>query len=94
MFWPEPDSQSYPVDEAKGEPVATQGQTFGVTQLEVSLWVPLQGTGTLSMVAVIAGADSVDVGSAALLPLTVPPSATIDCHEPLLSPYLYEVPVE
>ena len=90
LFWPELDSQSYwyPVDKAVGEPDATQGQTFGVTQVEVSLWVPLQGTGTLSMVAVIAGAGSADTGSAPLFPLTFPPSATIDCHEPLRSPYL------
>lgn len=71
---------------AVGEPVATQGQTLGGTKDEVSLCVPLHGIGTVSTVAVTAGADSVDLGSAALLPLTLPPSATIDCHEPLLSP--------
>jgi hypothetical protein len=88
LFWPEADSQSYwyPVDEAVGEPEATQGQTLGVTQEEVSLWVPLQGTGALSTVAVISGADWVEAGSAPLLPLTLPPSATIDFHVPLLSP--------
>jgi hypothetical protein len=54
---PELDSQPLgrPVD--VGEPVATQGQTSGVTKLEVSRWVPLHGTGTLSTVAVIRGAD-------------------------------------
>lgn len=67
---------------AVGEPVATQGQTSGVTKLEVSRWVPLHGTGTLSTVAVMRGADWVEVGSSTLFPLTFPPFAMIDSHEP------------
>jgi hypothetical protein len=88
LLLPELDSQSYavPVAPAVGESEATHGQTSGVTQLEVCLCVPLQGTGALLAVEVIAGADSVDVGSAPLLPLTLPPVAVIDSHEPLVSP--------
>jgi hypothetical protein len=57
------------VEEAVGESLATQGQTLGVTQLEVSLCVPLQGTGAPSAVAVMLGADWIEEGSAPLLPL-------------------------
>jgi hypothetical protein len=88
LLWPELDSQSYwyPVDEAVGESEATQGQTFGVTQLEVSLCVPLQGTGALSAVEVIRGAVSVEVGSAPSFPLMLPPLEVMDSHVPLVSP--------
>jgi hypothetical protein len=81
-IWPELDSQPLGRPVEVGEPVATQGQTLGVTKLEVSRWVPLHGTGTLSTVAVISGADWVDVGSSALFPFTLPPLETIDSHEP------------
>ena len=81
-----PDSKPLGSEVAVGEPVATQGQTLGVTKVEVSRWVPLQGTGALSTVAVISGADWVEVGSSALLPLTLPPFEIIDCHEPDISP--------
>lgn len=55
--------------DAVGESVATQGQTLGVTKDDVSLWVPDQGMGAVSTVAVTAGADAVVAGSAPLLPL-------------------------
>lgn len=85
LTWPELESTA-PVAPGADDPVATQGQTLGVTNDEVCLWVPLHGIGTLSTVAVTAGADSVDLGSASLLPFTLPPSAVMDFHEPLWSP--------
>jgi len=72
--------------EVEGRSVATQGQTFGVTKVEVSLCVPLQGIGMSEAVAVILGAAWVSVGSSARLPLILPPLETIDSHEPDLSP--------
>lgn len=66
--------------------LGTQGQTLGISNVDVSRCVPLQGTGMLSTVAVTVGADSTDWGASPLLPLICPPSDLIDCHEPLLSP--------
>jgi hypothetical protein len=83
---PEADSQPLGRAEAEGESVATQGQTSGVTQVEVSLCVPLQGMGIPEAVAVIVGADWVSVGSSAELPLILPPLEIMDSHEPDLSP--------
>ena len=49
----------------------------------------------LLTVAVTVGVDSTDeIVSALIFPLTFPPSAVIDCHDPLLSPYEYDEPVE
>lgn len=84
-----PEADSQPLGrpaEAEGESVATQGQTSGVTQVEVSLCVPLQGMGMPEAVAVIVGADWVSVGSSAELPLILPPLEIMDSHEPDLSP--------
>lgn len=67
---------------------------LGVTKLSVLRWVPSQGIGILSTVAVTAGAETVDLGSLLSLPSTLPFSAVMDCHEPLLSPYEYVSPVE
>lgn len=84
---PEADSQPLGREvEAEGEPVATQGQTSGVVQLEDSLCVPLQGIGIPEAVDVMVGADWVSVGSSALLPLILPPLETMDSHVPDLSP--------
>lgn len=55
-----PEADSHPLGrpvEAEAESVATQGQTLGVTKVEVSLCVPLQGMGIPEAVAVIVGAD-------------------------------------
>lgn len=46
------------VEEAVG--VGTQGQMLGVTKLDVSRWVPLQGIGMFWTVEVTGGADWVD----------------------------------
>ena len=74
LIWLELESQPLgKLGDAVGDAVATQGQTSGVTYDDVSKWVPSQGMGGLSTVAVTAGADSVDAGSASLLPSTVPP---------------------
>lgn len=86
LIWPELDSQPLgKLGDAVGDAVATQGQMSGVTCDDVSMWVPSQGMGALSTVAVTAGADSVGAGSAALLPSTLPPRATMDCQLPDLS---------
>lgn len=65
--------------------LGTQGQTLGISKVEVSRCVPLQGTG-IETVAVTLGADSTDLGPSSLLPLIWPPSDLIDCQVPLLSP--------
>lgn len=96
-------------DTAVAMVVGVHGQPVGVVVV-ASLCVPLQGMGAGSDVVPAAGSELVGAGSVATgegdetsapgapappaLPLTCPPFERIDCQEPLLSPYEYELPVE
>lgn len=73
---------------------ATQGQPVWVTV--ESLGVPPRPAGIDGEADVAAGTSAEATLAAAppALPLTAPPTATIDPQEPDVSPYLYCEPVE
>ena len=71
-----------------------QGYTLGVVTMESLRCVPSNGTLLPLEVDVTAGAvESVPLAAPALA-LTAPPSDSMLVHAPLVSPYVYLVPVE
>jgi len=74
--------------------VATHGQPVWV--MVESLGFPPRPAGMEGEAEVAAGmsAEATDAAAPPEFPLTFPPTASMDCHSPELSPYLYCVPVE
>ena len=75
--------------------LATQGQTLGVSNVDdESRWVPPKGEGAPLETSVTDGADAAAEEAALLpLPLMVPPLLLMLCQLPVVSEYVYCVPV-